>query len=392
VSAVTAYLETDPGRPHPGPAASPSIMDSRAALAAELRRTPGVTVVVVGAGVLLDDALAVAAEYRVSRPALGVVLLRDEIHVDVLTEAIRAGVREVVPAGDPAALAAACARSRAVSAQLDGVTTEPARQATVVTVFAGKGGCGKSVVSTNLAVTLAAGGRNRVLLVDLDLQFGDVAILLQVPPEHSIASAIPMAGRLDEAGVRGLLTAYRPGLDVLLAPAGPAEGDHVTRELVGELLTVARTMFDFIVVDTPPYFTDQVLAALDRTDWYVLVMTPDLPTLKSVRLTQDMFQLLEYPTARRLTLLNRADSKVGLSVSDVEKAVGTPMSVLMPSSRDVPLSVNQGVPLAVGDPAHPVSRAVLELAHRCAGGRLAAADERHSAGALERLRRFGRRS
>src|SRR5206468_2942367 len=99
----------------------------------------------------------------------------------------------------------------------------------VVTVFAGKGGCGKSTMSTNLAVALAAGGARRVCLVDLDLSFGDVAIMMQLHPERSLVDAVPMAGRLDETAIRSLLTSYGPGIDALLAPASPADGELVRR-------------------------------------------------------------------------------------------------------------------------------------------------------------------
>ncbi|GAA2529955.1 AAA family ATPase [Pilimelia columellifera] len=370
---MTIYCEPPGGAPRPeGLPGQVTPVDDFAALDQALAAQPDTQLVVLGPGVAMAEALRFASGQRIAHPSLGVVLLRGVVELAVLAEAIRAGVREVVPASEPAALALACERSLDLSRQL-GATVRPiaggpeSREAKLITVFAGKGGCGKSTVSTNLAAILAAGGSRRVLLIDLDLQFGDVAIMLQLEPERSIADAIPMAGRLDEAAVRSLLTKYRPGLDALLAPAGPAEGDHVTRELIGEIIGVARQMFDYIVVDTPPYFSDQVLATLDLTDWFALVVTPDLPTLKSVRLTQDMFELLEYPKERRLAILNRADSQVGLTISDIEKAVGMSMNVLMPSSRDVPLSVNRGVPIAVDNPNHPVSRSIKELADRCTG-------------------------
>ncbi|MEV1287633.1 P-loop NTPase [Micromonospora sp. NPDC049679] len=375
---MTVYCDPT-RRPWPGgPDDRVPTVESLAALAAALDADPAEQLAVLGAGVPLAEALGCAEDYRINRPTLGVLLLRDQLEVTVLAAAIRAGVREVVPAGDPATLRAAAERSLRLSMQLGaaappGGTPQQRPEAQVVTVFAGKGGCGKSTVATNLAVTLAAGGTHRVCLIDLDLQFGDVGIMLQLAPDRTIADAIPMAGRLDEAGLRSLLTSYRPGVEVLLAPARPAEGDHVTRQLITELVAQARTMFDYIVVDTPPYFSDQVLAALDLTDRFVLVVTPDLPTLKSIRLTLDMFELLGYAAERRLVLLNRADSAVGLTVSDVERAVGSRMAVLMPSSRDVPVSVNRGVPLAVEKPRHPVSRAIGTLAERCApeGGRAA---------------------
>lgn len=391
---MTIYCEPGAGRPFPpggAPDGAVRTVDSLGGLGAALEAEPDTQLVVLGVGVPLPEALAFAAQQQVRRPTLGVVLIREQVVLDVLAEAIRSGVREVVPAGDPAALHVACERSLDVSRQL-GATVRTAggpgaSRAKVITVFAGKGGCGKSTVAINLAVTLADGGRNSVLLVDLDLHFGDVAIMLRLDPDRSIADAIAMAGRLDAEGVRSLLTGYRPGLDALLAPAGPAEGDQVGRELVTELLNVTREMFDFIVVDTPPFVSDQVLAALDLTDRFVTVVTPDLPTVKNVRLTQDMFDMLEYPAERRLAVLNRADSRVGLTVADIEKAVGMPMAVLMPSSRDVPVSVNRGVPIAVDDPTHPVSKAIRKLAERCTGASLS-----RPGGRRRGLRRFGRRS
>ncbi|MFI7545675.1 CpaE family protein [Actinoplanes sp. NPDC049599] len=382
---MTVYCEPADGTAYPG-TQSPRTVPEPGDLARELAAHPATSLVVLGPSVTISEAVEFAADQRLRRPALGVVLLRHEVAMDVLSEAIRAGVREVVAADDPAGVDDACARSLELSRRLGAgpAAAEPA-QARIVTVFAGKGGVGKSTVAANLAVTLADGGRARVCLVDLDLQFGDIGILLQLVPEHSITDAITMAGRLDTDALRSLITPYRPGLDVLLAPAGPAEGDHVGRDVVREVLTVARSAYDFIVVDTAPYVTDHLLTALDLTDWFVLVVTPDLPTLKSYRLTLEMFDMLEYPQQRRLTLLNRADSDVGLSVSDIEKAVGSPMSVLMPSSRDVPMSVNRGVPLAVDKPGHPVSQAIRQLADRCAGNDTGQAPSRR------RLRMFKRK-
>jgi pilus assembly protein CpaE len=298
-----------------------------------------------------------------------VLLLRPTLEPDVLARAMRAGVREVIQELDQEGIRKSAARSVDLSKALSGTMrgADGTRRAKIVTAFAGKGGCGKSVVATNLAAALAADGSRRVLLVDLDLQFGDVAIMLQLPPTRSISDAIGMAGRLDETGLRSVLTAYRPNFDVLLAPASPAEGEHVGRDLVTEVLEVARGMYDFVVVDTPPFVTDQVLAALDLSDWFVPIVTPDLPTLKSVRLTVEMFDLLDYPRDRRLVVFNRADSQVGLTVEDVEEAVGAQLSVHVPSSRDVPVSVNKGVPITLDNPTHPVSMAMRKLADRCAG-------------------------
>ena len=347
-----------------------AVVEELADLDDHLPRNPETLLVMVGATVNLDAALTFAAYQRVQRPLVGVLLLRESVNPDILAKSMRAGVREVLDETDVEGIRVAAARSIDLSKALSATLRSPhdaSAHAKIITIFAGKGGCGKSVVATNLAAALAAGGARRVLLVDLALQFGDVAIMLQLPPDRSVSDMIAMSGKVDEAGLRSVTTPYRPGFDALLAPASPAEGEHVSRELVTELLEVARTMYDFIVLDTPPAVTDQVLSALDLTDWFVPIVTPDLPTLKSVRLTVEMFDLLEYPSDRRLVVFNRANTEVGLSVEDVEEAVGAHLAVHVPSSRDVPVSVNRGVPLVLADPAHPVSVAMRRLADRCAG-------------------------
>ena len=162
--------------------------------------------------------------------------------------------------------------------------------------------------------------------------------------------------------MRSLITPYTAGLDTLLAPVGPADGERIGRDLVGEMLKVARRSYDYVVIDTPPFFSDQVLAALDMSDFYVLIATPDIQALKNLRLTLDMFDLLEYPKDQRVVVLNRSDARVGLTPADIERVVRAPILGHVPSTRDVPVSINQGVPLIADNPAHPVSRAIKEIA------------------------------
>jgi len=328
--------------------------------------------VLFGPSIPLPEALGFADQCRVRRPALGLVLVRDEIDSDAAAEALRAGVREIVESGDHAGVLAACARSRDMSRKMMHGSGRPTgrarvptigerREGKVITVFSAKGGCGKSTLATNLAVALTAGDK-RVCLVDLDLAFGDVAILLQLSPERTIADAIGLADRIDETGFRTLLTRYRPGLEVLLAPIKPAASEEIGSDLITEVLHLARADFDFIVVDTASALSGQMLAALDATHHYVLMATPEMPSLKNLRVTLDTFDLLDYRRDARTVVLNRADSKVGLSMPDIQRALRVPIDAYIPSSRDVPLSANKGVPLAVSHPGHPVSVAVREMA------------------------------
>ncbi|MEJ2855240.1 MULTISPECIES: AAA family ATPase [unclassified Saccharothrix] len=320
------------------------------------------TLVVVGAETDAEEALAFAARLRVERPAVGVVLVRRKVDVALLTRALQAGVREVVPAGDVTALSVACARSRELSWRFTGGPTEPVREGQVATVFSAKGGCGKTTLAVNLSAVLAAGGRRRVCLVDLDLAFGDVGISLQLDPVRTIVDGLGMVGHLDERGAGSLLTEAGPGFATLLAPVEPGDAERVPAPLVAELLVVLRGMFDYVVVDTPSQFSEHVLAAMDASAHHVLLTTPDVPALKNLRVTLDMLDLLSYRRDIRSVVLNRSDAKVGLSEQDVERVVRAPISARVPSSRDVPISTNRGVPITVATPAHPVSTAVARFA------------------------------
>jgi len=316
------------------------------------------TLVVIGPEIPTSEAIAFAARLRMSRPALGVVLARDQVDVTLLHRALQAGVREVVPAGDYVALHQACLRSREVSQRLLSVAAPVAIPATrdgkIITVFAAKGGCGKTTFAVNLSVCV----------VDLDLAFGDVAISVQLDPARTIVDALPMTGHLDTTGAASLLTRYRPGLEMLLAPVTPGDAEKVPPALVAELLGVLRGMFDYVVVDTPAQFSEHVLTAMDASAHHVLLTTPDVSALKNLRVTLDMLDLLSYPREIRSVLLNRSDSKVGLSLEDVERAVRCPIAAHVPSSRAVPISINKGTPITMAHAGHPVSQAIQRFAQQ----------------------------
>lgn len=344
-----------------------TLLTSVPEVATTLQVQHGPRTVVLGPEVPLSDALALAERFRLSRPEVGFVLQRVTVDAPVLAEALRAGIREVVASDDADGLVEAVRRSDELGAALNrrGEAPAPGGLGQVVTVFSAKGGCGKTTISTNMGAALADGGRRRVVVVDLDLAFGDVAIALQLFPVRTIADAMPMGvADLDYAALQTLLTPHSPGLTTLVAPVEPGAADGIPSALVTRILELLRENFDYVVVDTPPAFDDQVLAAFDLSDAIVLLATLDIPALKNLKLTLETLDLLSYPRERWRIVLNRSDSKVGLSVSEVEKTLRTSITAQIPSSREVPASINRGVPIVLDDPRHPVSIAIKQFAEQ----------------------------
>jgi len=350
---MTAIVEFDPiGAESIKGALGPdaSVLPGLDALRSHLEVNPFEDCVVLGPSVDQQDVFALAEQMRVQRPSLGVVMIRRRIDTAVLSDALRAGVREVVQERDLAGLATAVRRQRDIAARLreqvesgDGAA-DPGHRGRIVTVFSAKGGCGKTTLATNLAAAIADSGKGTVALVDLDLAFGDVAIALQLFPSHTIADAVPIGEDLDGPALMSLLTPHRSGLQALVAPMEPSLADTIDTTLIVHILDLLREEFDYVIVDSPPALDDNVLAAFDRSDVVALLATLDIPALKNLKLTLETLELISFPREKLKVVLNRADSKVGLALSEVEKTLKAPIVAQIPSSRDVPASTNRGWP------------------------------------------------
>jgi pilus assembly protein CpaE len=232
----------------------------------------------------------------------------------------------------------------------------------ILTVFSPKGGTGKTVTATNLASAFAKYEKKRTLLIDLDLQFGDAAIMLGLEPEKTIYDLVVAPGELDSEKLAGYTTRHASGVDVLPAPLRPEDAELVTEPKVNRLLEVARGSYDLIVVDTSPFFHGPMLATLDRTDELLVLCGLDVPTLKNVKLAQHTLDLLSFPASRVRFVLNRSNSKVGMKRSEVESALGVKIAFEMPSDRAVPLAVNRGTPAVLAEAGCDFSRAVRSIA------------------------------
>lgn len=230
----------------------------------------------------------------------------------------------------------------------------------VVTVFSPKGGTGKSVTATNLAVSLARAGR-RTLLVDLDLQFGDVAIMLGLQPQKTLHDLVTAPGRLDGEKLGGYTIRHASGLHVLAAPLRPEDAEEVTDTKIGELLEVAAHEYDVVVVDTAPFLYGPTLETLDRTTDLVLLCAPDVPALKNVRLTLQTLELLSFDTARTRLVLNRASTRLGLGAAEISSVIEREVEFELPEDENVTVAVNRAEPLVTFKAASPFAVGIKSL-------------------------------
>jgi len=323
--------------------------------------------IIIGPNVKMETARVVAEHFRVDRPSLGVILVRTRLDVTTMGEALRSGIREVVSSDDAAALVAASKRSLAISAQLMEATRivgSSNSRGKILIVFSAKGGCGKTTLSVNLAHALANYTDAKVALLDFDLQFGDVAVALQIEPKKTISDAISMQNNLDELGIKSLMVNQMKNLDILLAPTNPTDIEFISTDLIDTLLNSLKNSYDYIVVDTSPAFTDVILRVFDQADRCFLLTTLDMPAIKNLKLVVSTLEALNIDKTKLEFILNRSDIKSGLTMREVEAMVGETFSTHIPSSNDVSASTNRGVPLVIEKPRHSVSREIIDLAIR----------------------------
>jgi pilus assembly protein CpaE len=354
-------------------------LEARGFVLAEEPAAADVAIHVTTDAATLGDELARVREHS---QAPVVLLAADEPGNELLRAALEADVAEVLILPQPAGAVAFAAQKAAAAASRPRAAT----RARTVTVFSPKGGTGKSVVACNLALALAATGK-RTLLVDLDLQFGDVAIMLGLEPERTLHDLLTAPGSLDAEKIAGYATRYGDSLDVLPAPLKPEDADSISDARVGDLLDAARAGYDVIVVDTAPYFHGAVLATLDRTDELLMVAAPDVPTMKNVRLTLQTLELLSFPQERVRIVLNRANARVGFRASQVSSVLEREVEFELPEDEAAAIGVNRGTPAVVFRSQSPFATAIRELVERL--------DRREPAGGAHgRGRRFafGRRA
>ncbi len=334
----------------------------------EERMIPGEPLLVI-VGPSYSDSVGLARVERFLRDQrqAATVLVVENLSTETLQHALRAGVRDVVAEGDPGQLREAVGRMYdSMIARPPVAAPAPAPAQTtlgeVVTVFSTKGGAGKSFIASNLAIVLARTSKRPVVLVDADLQFGDLAVMLKLTPQHTLVDAVSSINRLDEQLLKSLLVPHHSGLQVLCAPLEPAFADQVSAANLVRVVQLLRNFCEYVVIDTPAQFNEVVLAMLEESDHIVLVAGMDIPNIKNVKLGLQTLRLLNIPVTKLKLVLNRANSKVRLDVGEVERTLGIKADCLVPSDIVVPQSVNKGVPAVLDAPRSKVAKSLEQLA------------------------------
>jgi pilus assembly protein CpaE len=324
-------------------------------------------VIAFGPGLPLGDVLDAAARLDRQHPLVEVLIVAPPSPA-LWEHAARAGVREVVaPDAGVNELAGAVRRVLATAElarpHMAAAAPSAPAEGEVIVVRSAKGGSGKTMVASNLAVLLAKAHPGEVALVDLDLQFGDVGSALGLEPQYTIADATANAD-LNATSLKALLATHASKLHVLCAPAQWSEAHEITGDDVSAVLALLRSTFRYVVVDTPAGLDEPTLAALGAATQIVLLCSMDVSSVRALRKELDAVGGGSLARVQRHFVLNRADSKVALDVRDVEATIGAKLDLEVPSARAVPLNMNCGIAVVEAEPSAAITKQLRQLQHR----------------------------
>ena len=231
-----------------------------------------------------------------------------------------------------------------------------------IAIFSTKGGSGKSFIAVNLAIDLANLDKKRVIIFDLDYQFGDIALMLNLYPKHTTYDIMSVINQLDPEMLNSFLTTHESGVKVLPAPIDPSQEESISAAATMKILDIFSDISDYVIIDTPSGFSDNVLLLLEKTDFLCIVASKDVPNIKNLKISLQMLKQLKFPDEKIFVILNRADAKVGITIDEIENTIKQRVDVTIPSDKLVPISINKGIPVVMKAPRSKVSKSIRKLA------------------------------
>ncbi|MDP9269426.1 MAG: response regulator [Chloroflexota bacterium] len=346
------------------------------------------------------DGVAAAEVINQRLPSTPIIMMSVHGEAESLRRAMLAGAREflVKPfSGDEFAMSIKAVYERELSRRTQLAATMPAvvtptgavsddiEDHQVIAIFSPKGGAGRTTIATNLALALHKETGTRVCLVDANLQFGDVGVLLNLNPKNrSVIDAVE-GGEPDGDIIDSVVVDHSTGIRVLLAPPSPEGADLVTAAYLRKIIDRLRATHDYVVVDLPAALTDHSLAVMDAADTIVVLSALEITTIKNVRLFLEVADQLEYDRGKIRLVINRADASQGIRIGDVEASIRRPIDgSIVSDGRLAVLAVNRGVPFVVSHPEGALSRDIFKLARTLAGESRAATDKPSKRGLFAR--------
>ena len=310
------------------------------------------------------DVLNLAERIILHRPKTFVILVAEELDVEIMQNALKVGCHNVCKLPETSKEFAEYVKSVYYneSIKIKSLTDKDTLiwSSTVITVFGAKGGLGKSTIAANLAVKLAE-KRKKVALVDLDLQFGDLHIFLDIEPKDTIVELVQDVVTPNIDSVRTYMQVHSSGVHVLCAPKSPEYAELVTADKVQSLLSLLRTYYDYVIVDTSPSFTDVTMTAIESSSILFFVTGLDISILKNSKLSVSLLESLQQTDKIRL-IVNRAVDMNSITINDVQRIIGYPIWAKIPSDYKVAVNaLNRGVPFVIGAPNSKLSSSIFEL-------------------------------
>jgi len=313
----------------------------------------------IGPSYKLEDIEYLLKSYHASLYFARIILLVREMSAELLKKAIKLNVHDVleIPFTYSDIREAIERAKESMITDIQNRKAMPKR----VTVFGTKGGVGKSFLAVNLAVGLISSIKKRVSLFDTNYQFGDIALMLNLNPKYSVYDILPVIEQLDSKVLSGFLTTHSSGLMVLPAPLDISKGTGINSKITMKILENLSKISDYTVVDTASYFSDDILNIFRETDYLCIITSKDAPSIKNLKIALQILDQLKFPKENIYVILNRADSKVGITIEEIEETIQRKIDVAIPSDRIVPISVNKGIPVILDVPRSAVAKSIYKL-------------------------------